>query len=258
MTLTDDGVRITVTSRPWLIGKIYAGLFSVMAVMFPLILVVSLVRPPSMVTLACSRETARCAWGRGEVALDQVSRAEVRYLRGERNRSSAHRLFLVLRDGSERALTDAIFHDAYVAPMREAAAGVNRLVADPQGQALRVSFRARDTDWFVLVLFALVMPVAAWAFLKMWVERDVVIDRAQRTIRIAARGPVTPKTDETLPLASVREVKVTDAKWRRLSVVVGDDDERLVLVAPRAGEAGAQIDRLTAQLQELVSLGRLR
>lgn len=154
MMIQDDGKRITVQSKPWLLGKIFAVVFTLLAVAFPLMLVASLFRP---------------------------------------------------------------------------------------GKA----------DLGTLVPYSVVMPFIAWMSLRLWVTRDVEIDRVARTVRIRYARPWS-KTDDSLSFGEIVAVNTFGAQWRTLSLEDTGGRRWVLLFVPRSEPYGSQLEGLATQLRNLV------
>jgi hypothetical protein len=255
MQLSDDGNLLVVESSPWLIGKIFAVVFGILAVLMPLILVLSLVLPPNLASIDCDRArgsclVARSAW-KDELTIAQIERAKLVYVRGARNASGSHHLVLLLKDGHEVRLSESIYRKKVRDPAAAAAAGLNRFLADDAAPGFQAGFVSSDTDYAVLIPYAILSPLFFWLFLTMWVSRTLVVDRAARTVRLRQRRKLHQPTDETFAFEEVSGVGVFGYNWAQLSLKTARGS-RILLLFPYSAEMRLQLigltDKLTASL----------
>lgn len=252
MTLTDDGTRITIRTEPWWIGKLFAVVFGVLALTFPVIVVASLLVPPRTATIACDAKICSLDDGRRHdtYPVASIERVKVQRIRGAKNRSAGTQLVLFSKGNTAPVpLSETLFRNDE--PLRVAAAGFEAFLADPNRTQFRASYRSTDTDWAVLVPFTFLSPLLAWAFIAMWVSREVTVDRPARTIRVQRRGALRRPTDTTLGFDEVERVRVHGVRWVMLSVVTRDATLDL-LQLPRSSTSIAQVEQLAAKLDALL------
>lgn len=257
MQVRDDGTRIVILSAPMLIGKIFAIVFAFLAVLFPLALVISLLRPPRMASIDCERARATCEFRRGtwhqSLRIDALAGAQVLRRPGARNASPSHYVVVRTLDGGTFNLSESSYHDDVTAGYRASVDGFNRFLAAPAQPTFASTFVAGDYDWVVLIMFSLLMPPMAWFFLKAWVRREIEVDRAARTIRVRRTPKIGQSTDETIPFGDVRGLRVTGVRWARIVVdSVGGPVE--LLVVPRTRGYVPQVRPLMMTLGSLTGI----
>jgi len=236
MEIADDGTKLTLTSEPWLIAKIMTVIFVVMSALFPLIVVVSLVRPPRMATIDCDRARGTCVFTRAawkqSVSIPDLVEGSVVYRRGRKNSSASHTAVVRTRDGQRYEISEQSYHDDLTAGYRLAVAGLNGFLGDPARPAFTTSFVATDTDWVTMILFSLVSPLMAWLFLRLMVTRRIEVDRAGRTLGLVTRRVIGRAETATLALSEITGLRLVGESWVRVAVIARDS-ELEVLVLPR-------------------------
>src|SRR5690349_4993321 len=98
MKISDDGRRLEIESKPWLIGRIFAWLFLFLGVAMPLIVVISPFVPPQRGQIDCDRSVCHLAYAawKKDVAPGEIERARLHHYSGSRNSTASNTLALVM------------------------------------------------------------------------------------------------------------------------------------------------------------------
>jgi hypothetical protein len=157
MKIDDDGNRLVLESKPWLIGKIFGVVFIFLSILMPLVLILSLVLPPNHASIDCDRSICRVAHGawKKEVPVADIAAANLEHSRATRNSSSAERVKLVLQDHSEIYLSESGYRDRIIAGMKTAVDGVNQFLSQPAQTSFHAEYTSSDTDYSAIIPMAI-------------------------------------------------------------------------------------------------------
>jgi hypothetical protein len=247
--IADDGKVLTIDSQPWLIGKVFAVLFALLSAVMPLILVLSLVVPPSRGSIDCDRARGTCrvanaAWKK-ELPIGDIAAAKLVFDRGARNRSSSHDLVLNLRNGPDLSVSDRVYRPELADAMSQAVVGLNRFLLDPAAPSFHAEYISSDTDWAAGIPMTLFSLLACWIFWRLWVSRRVAIDRGARTLRLQVRPKLRAPVDETFDWGEVTGLSAAGNNWATLMMNTKRGAFALLLL-PRGGtQLREVVDKLT-------------
>ncbi len=257
MKIADDGTKLIITSTPMLFGKILSIIFIGLGGLFPIILVASLVLPARKASIDCDRARGSCdfalsAWKR-TVPLSELTSAKVDHRHGSRNSSPSNYVEIYTRDGKSFPLSASGYHDEVSRGFHQAVDGFNQFLSDPNAPSFKTEFVSGDTDWFTLILFTLICPVAAWFFLKLWVVRQVEIDRGTRMIRVAVTRKIGANEEQQVSFSEVRKISLGGSKWVWVTLNTSDRDV-FIMGAPNQLSYQSQMQRIVQQLSEQLGL----
>src|SRR5262245_52038949 len=135
MRIEDDGRRFVIDSKPWFIGKFFAVLFGILAILFPLILVASLFGKPSEAAIDCDRRRGTCEVALSSdirssphktiLAIETIKSVEVVRRAYRRNESTNYRAVVHTASGETIELMGPAYHDDVIKGYRRAVDGLN-------------------------------------------------------------------------------------------------------------------------------------
>ena len=243
MVITDDAKRFVIDSKPMFIGKFFAVLFGILSLLFPLILIASLFLPPSEAQIDCDRGRGICDVARSSgagrfkhedsVRIDAIDRAEVTRNAYRRNESTSYTAVVRTKSGETIRMSDPGYHTTVTDGYRRAVDGLNRFLADSSQPSFSTHFVASDTDWTMLILFALLSPLMGWIMFSFWVTRHVEVDRVARTIRVVTARKLRGATDCTIAFDEVTELRASGYRWLRIELITREGSPQVLALLPK-------------------------
>jgi hypothetical protein len=220
-----------------------AWFFLSMTALYAVILGVSLASGPSAASIDCDRARGTCEvrlpGTTHSAAITDIAKAELVHERPQRNASASDTGRLILSGGKELWLGEPAYHDDTRAAYRAAVNGVNGFLADPAAPRFTGTYTSRDTDWLMLVMFMLMLPLFAWTFTRMAIASKVAVDRGARTIQHDAKPMLRRARVRSVPFSEATAVAaVGSASWCSVFIRAGSGDVFVVrLPRTRTGQA---------------------
>jgi hypothetical protein len=255
MRIEEEGPRLTITSEPMLVAKVFALGFVVLTALMWFVLVLSMVRPPRQASIDCARDRGTCeltlSAAHRTAPLGDIEGAHVVYRRGSRNRSASHHIEVRMRSGAVYPLSEEAFDDAVVAGFRRAASGLNEFLDTPAQPTFSATYTASSTDWVPLGFFAVICPLMAALFMRMWVVRRIEVDRQARSLRVTMKPRLGSDTRVDLPFSDVTNIRATGTSKAFLGLATRDAYVPLFVI-PRAAMSQTRmkeiLDKLTGAI----------
>jgi hypothetical protein len=253
--IEDDGNRLVIEVQPWLIWRLLGGVFGVLTVLMPLILILSLVLPPNQASIDCDRARGTCvlahaAWKK-DVAIGDIAAAKLIHRGAGRNTSASASVEVQLKSGDKVSVSESIYHPTLIQAMEAAVSGLNRFL-DGGGPRFHAEYQSSDTDWSSMVPMAIIAPLVLWVLLRLWVSRRVEVDRAARTLRVRVKRKLRRAVEDSFSLDDLTELTLFGYNWGQLVVMTKQRGARQLIVLPNAASTrtsmGELIEKLSAAL----------
>jgi len=257
--ISDDGNRLVIEQRTFVIWKILGSIFLVLAILMPLILVLGLLLPPNHASFDCDRARGTCvlkhaAWQK-EVAIGDIAAAELKHRGATRNESSADWVEVQLKNnGKELRTSESVYHRPLREAMQAAVMGLNQFLANPDQPRFHAEYQSSDTDVAGFIPMAILAPLILGLMLRLWVVRSVEIDRAARTVVVREKRKFHRANDEIIPFDEVGALSFFGNNWGSLVVTRKNAAMRVVLVVPWAAVTRARVRELRDKLTEILGV----